>query len=87
MAITKTITLSEVRVINASSTSPILLVTEEIMIDDPDDNQLPITSKNRRSIPEFTENQNGELVATDVTSESSLVQNICSVVWPPADRS
>ncbi len=82
MTITKTATLVEIRITNASSDSPILLLTEDITIDDPNDDQLPITHKNRRAIPQHTENSDGEMVATNLDGESSLVQSICAVVWP-----
>jgi len=81
MAMTKTVTLSEVRIINASSDSPILLITEEITIDDPDDNQLPLTTKNRRSIPKVTENADGEMVDTDISGEEQILKDVCAIVW------
>jgi len=81
MTMTKTLNLSEVRVINASSDNPFLLLTEEITIDDPNDNQLPLTHRNRRSITQQTENEDGEMVATDISGESSMVQDICAVLW------
>ena len=81
MAITKTVNLAEIRIINASSDSPILLIIEEMTMDDPDDNQLPVTTKNRRSIPKQTENAEGEMVATDTSSEEQVVQDIATAIW------
>lgn len=81
MAMTKSSNLQEIRIINASSDVPILLLTEEITIDDPEDNQLPMTTRNRRSIPKQTENSDGEMVDTDISGEDQLVQDIAAVVW------
>jgi hypothetical protein len=81
MAMTKTQTLQEVRIINASSEGPILLVTYEVTIDDPDDDQLPLTTKHRKSIPKLMENDDGEMVAVDISSEDPLVQTIAAAVW------
>ena len=81
MAITKTVNLAEIRIINASSDSPILLIIEEMTMDDPDDNQLPVTTKNRRSISKQTENAEGEMVATDTSSEEQVVQDIATAIW------
>ena len=58
-----------------------LLITEEMTMDDPDDNQLPVTTKNRRSIAKQTENAEGEMVNTDLSGEDQLVQDIAAVVW------
>lgn len=82
MAITKTSTLQEIRILNASAESPVLLIQEEITVDDPNDAELPITTKTRRAINEQTENDDGTMSDTDVSGESQMIQDICGVIWP-----
>ena len=66
---------------NATGDSPALLLTEEIIIDDPDDNQLPLATRNRRSVPRFIDNEDGEEVANDISGEHQLVQDVAALVW------
>lgn len=81
MAMTKTNTLTEIRVQTYPSDPAVLLIEEQITIDDPDDDQLPLITRNRRSIPKQTENSDGVMVNTDISGEEQIIQDIAAVVW------
>ena len=87
MAITKTITLKEVVVFptedsSAASTTnagnPSISITELIVLDDANDDQLPLESKSNRSIYRYVTDGGA---ATDVSSEDSLIQSIAGAIW------
>lgn len=81
MAMTKTSTLTEIRVQMYPSNPPVLLIEEQITIDDPDDDQLPLITRNRRSISKQTENSDGVMVNTDISGEEQVIQDIAATVW------
>ena len=81
MAMTKTSTLTEIRVQMYPSNPPALLIEEQITIDDPDDDQLPLITRNRRSIAKQRENSDGVMVNTDISGEEQVIQDIAAVVW------
>ena len=87
MAITKTITLKEVVVFptedsSAASTTnagnPSISITELIVLDDANDDQLPLESKSNRSIYRYVSDGGS---ATDVSSEDALVQTVAGAIW------
>lgn len=81
MAMTKTSTLTEIRVQMYPSNPSVLLIEEQITIDDPDDDQLPLITRNRRSIAKQRENSDGVMVNTDISGEEQVIQDIAAVVW------
>ena len=87
MAITKTTTLKEVVVFpmedsSAASTTnagnPSISITELIVLDDANDDQLPLESKSNRSIYRYVSDGGS---ATDVSSEDALVQTVAGCIW------
>lgn len=86
MAITKTTTVQRVEVYPAADSSAAatenaahetLMVCYLDSFDDSEDDTLPVTSSRVVHIQKFDNEGN----ATDVTSEDSLVQTICTAVW------
>jgi len=57
----------------------------EVTIDDPDDNELPITTSTSKHYPkmELSVNDDGDHleVPTDMSDEPELVQTIAAAVW------
>ena len=90
MAMTKTIEIEGIDIVfpnNApgSTADKSLLITEQIKIDDPDDDLLPVVQRKSRRIEKYTSTDVGDGVfedqLTDVSGESQLVQDICALVW------
>ena len=87
MAITKTKTLKKATVYPASDSSaasttiagnPVIYVVEEIVLDDSEDDQLPLARNIERDIFRYTEDGG---YATDISSEDALVQTIAGAIW------
>mgnify|MGYP005696007211 CR=1 FL=1 len=87
MAITKTKTLKKATVYPASDSSaasttiagnPVIYVVEEIVLDDSEDDQLPLARNIERDIFRYVEDGGA---ATDISSEDALVQTIAGAIW------
>ena len=87
MAITKTKTLKKATVYPASDSSaasttiagnPVIYVVEEIVLDDSEDDQLPLARNIEKDIFRYTEDGG---YATDISSEDALVQTIAGAIW------
>lgn len=78
MAITRSSELVRIEIIPLGDGGfPNLFLTYRDSFDDPDDESLPVT--NSRSVVLVKENREG--VATDVSGESQMIQDICAVIW------
>jgi len=88
MAITKTTSVQRCEVypqsdadaadtLNAGNAT--IMVVYEDSMDDPDDNDLPVTATRVKHLKRYSDEENA--TATDVTGEDQLVQGICSAVW------
>ena len=62
---------------NSPHAAPQILVTKKHVIDDPDDDSLPITQGSTESF--WSVDENGD--ATDMTGQEQVVQDIAAVVW------
>lgn len=56
---------------------PSLVVNYEVIVDDPDDNMLPVKNMSSRVI--LSEDSDGN--ATDVSGEDEKIQTIAAAVW------
>ena len=78
MAITRSSELMRIEIIPLGDGGfPNLFLTYRDSFDDPDDASLPVS--NTRSAVLVKASPEG--VATDITGESQLVQDICAAVW------
>jgi len=86
MAITKTTTVQRIEVypaMNPDAEATENAAHESVMVvyldsfDDSDDDTLPITSSRAVNLQKF----DGEGVATVLTGEDQLVQDICGAIW------
>jgi len=94
MAITKTTSVQRCEVYPQSdadaadtlnSGSPTVMVVYEDAMDDPDDNDLPVTATRVKHLLRYTitvaDDGTESSAATDVTGEDQLVQDICGAIW------
>ena len=95
MAITKTTEVQRVETYPAmdstaantlSSAWPTLMVVYEDVLDDPEDAELPVRATRTKNLQKFTvtpgvDGAEDTSVATDVTGEAQLVQDICGAIW------
>lgn len=88
MAMTKTRLNSEVRIILGNNPDAVHSNTEAIVqiqyidrIDDPDDDDLPLDKRGKRSLVRYTVAQDGTQTATDISGEEQWIQDICAAVW------
>lgn len=88
MAITKTTKVQRVEVYppmdaDAADTlntgNPTVMCVYEDAMDDPDDNDLPVTATRVKHLMRYSDEENA--TATDVTGEDQLVQDICGAIW------
>ena len=90
MAITKTKTLVKIEVLYGVG-EPGVQVHEQVTIDDPNDNTLPITTNTLRSVERVSrtttyDETTGEPTVTEIdndwrTGEDSAVLAVCDAVW------
>jgi len=92
MAITKTTSVQRIEVYPAigddatlNDGNPTLMVVYEDAIDDPDDNDLPVTATRVKHLTRYLVTMNDDdsetSTATDVTGENQLVQDVCAAIW------
>tara|TARA_R100000951_G_scaffold68897_1_gene58027 strand:- start:553 stop:804 length:252 start_codon:yes stop_codon:yes gene_type:complete len=82
MAITKVKALNEVLVNYENGLSdPSVIARYKISVDDPSDDDLPVTTYERKHLERYINNEDGTQTATDVTGEDQSVQDICGAVW------
>ena len=83
MAITKTVIFNKV-VVEPGHTYASMLVRETVLLDDPDDDILPVSNNsNRRLAPWFDEEISPPgWQFPDITGEEQLIQDIASGIWP-----
>jgi len=88
MAITKTTSVQRVEVYPQSdadaadtlnSGNPTVMVVYEDSMDDPSDNDLPVTATRVKHLKRYSDES--DQTATVVTGEDQLVQDICGAVW------
>lgn len=86
MAITKTVQLKRVVVYEAKNSSaaddhndkwPSLLIEKTNIIDDPDDNELPVYQDQIKHLYKFDDEGN----EVSYIDEAQLVQDICNALW------
>ena len=85
MAITSTRTLERIEVMANGSDDPMITIVYNITFDDSEDDNLPATTPQVKTITRYTHttDDEGEQVqtATDVTGEDQMVQDVCAAVW------
>lgn len=86
MAISKTTTVQRIEVYpNDVGSDPTVSVTYHIVMDDPDDNELPISTYKavtlHKSTMDNSDAENPVEVLTDISGEDALVQAVCNAVW------
>ena len=87
MAITKTRTVQRIEVYPGDPER--VMVVYNIVMDDPDDNELPVTTskvvdlvKSVTTVDDSDpENPVETTVDTDISGEDELVQTVCNAVW------
>jgi hypothetical protein len=62
---------------------PSVIIESELIIDDPDDDTLPLRQTRRRNLDKWVMAvvEGEDDVLTDVSGEDSMVQAICAAVW------
>jgi len=92
MAITKTTSVQRIEVYPATGDdatlnegNPTLMAVYEDAMDDPDDNDLPVTATRVKHLTRYlvtiNDDETTTSTATDVTGEDQLVQDICGGIW------
>lgn len=85
MAITSTRTLERIEVMANGSNDPMITIVYNITFDDLEDDNLPATTPQVKTITRYTytADDEGEQVQTptDVTGEHQMVQDICGALW------
>lgn len=77
MAIEKTIELREIHLAKMRDGEWSIQTTHRITVDDPDDDQLPMTSQRNESV--MRTDSEGNVI--DHSDKDQLVQDIAAVVW------
>ena len=62
----------------ANAKHPSLMIVYDNIIDDPDDDDLPVTAQKVTNLHKFVED-GGD--ATDYSGEDALVQTVCGAIW------
>jgi hypothetical protein len=88
MAITKTENILRIIVQNPTGEvgdfdDPTIIVETEILLDDPDDNTLPVKHPVRKTIEKWVRAviEGEDDVLTDTSGEDTMVQAVCNAVW------
>jgi len=78
MAITQTTNLLRVEIEYPTKTYPTITIHEDIYFDDPNDDILPVSTRNRRRINVIEGNSP---LLPDLSGEHQIVQDIANAIW------
>lgn len=82
MAITKTKTLAEASVLYDNGLDdPTIVVRYKIEVDDPNDNDLPMVTTERKHLNRYIVDEDGQ-TEMDVSGEDQKIQDLAGLLWP-----